>query len=226
MTATTTPVHTTSDRLARPATPWTSTGRIAAAICLIGGGVGWTVADFIGFGKDGVDQLAYDRAHPTLAGIGLTADLIGTVFILGAAVAWVLLGRGRSPRLAWTAGAMLGPALIAQGVVSGVEITQYALARDGRFDLAALADAVASPAQMGIPGWMFLPMFMIGAFVGLIVAMIALWRSGSVARPAIIMVALFQVSQALPQVVPTTPLLLVGLVWMALDVAVLRRPGR
>ena len=230
MTTTSGSVDTTTRRAerrarpGRPATPWTPRGRIAGAACLVAGTLGWTIASFIGFGLDGVAQLEFDRMHPVAAGIGLSCDLIGTVFVLGAAVVWLLLGRERSPKIAWTGAVMLGFALIAQGAVSGVEITKYALARDGRFDLSALADAIASPSQMGIPGYVFLPMFMIGAFLGLVLAMIAVWRSGSVARPAIILVVLFQVSQALPMPVPTTPLLLVGAIWMALNLTVLRRP--
>jgi hypothetical protein len=200
-----------------PAAGWPPLGRIAAAGCFVAGGALWTVGELIGFGKDGVDQLIYLRDHPTPAGIGLTADLLGTVFMVGTAVAWFLLSRRRSSRLAVVGGVLLTLGLVMQGVMSGVEMTEFALVRSGALPLHTLDTALGSSSAMGLAGDVAMPLFLAGAFAGIVVAMVALWRSRAVARAAIVLVLLFQVGQ-LVGVVPTSPLLLAGLCWMAVDV--------
>jgi hypothetical protein len=47
----------------------------------------------------------------------------------------VLLARQRAPRLAWTGGILLGLGLCGLMAVQGFETLQFALVRDGRFDL-------------------------------------------------------------------------------------------
>ncbi|MCU1668516.1 MAG: hypothetical protein JWP40_1443 [Blastococcus sp.] len=200
-----------------PATGWSPAGRVAAATTLAVGGALWTVGDLIGFGKDGSDHVAYMHDHPGAAGIGITADVLGTLFIAGTALAWFLLSRRRSPRLAVAGAVLLAIGLAMQWVLEGVELTQFALVRQGAFPVDRVADSLSSPTAMGLPGYLFMPMFMIGAFLGIVVAMIALWRSGSVSRTAIVLVLLFQLAQLIG-VVPGSPFLFVGLLWMAVDV--------
>lgn len=217
MTTITDTTGTGATPLRSVAAGWTPAGRIAAATVLVLGGVLWTVGDLIGFGEKGVDHLAYMRDHPGPTGIGLTGDLLGTVFMLGAAAAWLLLSRPRSPRLATAGAALLAIGLAMQCVVSGVESTEFALVRVGAVPLDRLDSILNSPTAMGLPGYLFLPLWMVGAFGGIVVAMIALWRSRSVARPAIVLVLLFQVVQFFG-IVPGSPFLLLGLLWMAVDV--------
>ena len=63
-------------------------------------------------------------------------------FLLGSALVYVPLSRERSPRLAYTAGILLGTGLVGLTAVQGSETTQFGLAQDGRFDLVTLADAI------------------------------------------------------------------------------------
>jgi hypothetical protein len=215
---TTTTEHTgTPAPLRSAAAAWGPVGRVAAATTFALGGALWTVGDLIGFGKDGGDHLAYMHDHPGAAAIGLTGDLLGTLFMLGAAAAWFQLSRHRSPKLAVAGAVLLSIGLAMQCVVSGVEMTQFALVRSGVVSVGGLATALASPTALGLPGYVAFPLWIIGAFVGIVVAMVALWRSHAVARPAIVLVLLFQVTQFVG-VVPGSPFLLVGLVWMAVDV--------
>jgi hypothetical protein len=216
MTTTTDPTGTAAP-LRSAARDWTRGGRVAAAAAFAAGGALWTVGDLIGFGKDGTDHLVYMHGHPGAAGIGLTGDLLGTLFMLGAAAAWFLLSWRRSPKLAVAGAVLLSIGLMMQCVLSGVEMTQFALARSGAVPVGLLATTLDSPAAMGLAGDVFLPLWMGGAFVGIVLAMISLWRSRSVARPAIVLVLLFQVVQFVG-VIPGSPFLLVGLVWMAADV--------
>jgi hypothetical protein len=216
MTTTTGNARASAASTRSPAADWTPAGRGAAAAALALGGALWTVGDLIGFGKDGADHIAYMREHSGAAGIGITADTLGTLFVAGAALAWFLLSRRRSPKLAVAGAVLLGIGLAMQCVLEGVELTQFALVRRGAFSVDRVTDALGSSTAMGLPGYLFMSMFMVGAFAGIVVAMIALWRSRSISRPAIVLVLLFQLAQAVG-VVPGSPFLLVGLVWMAVD---------
>lgn len=216
---------TTIDDRVNAARNWTPFGRAAGAVCLIGGSIGWLAGELIGFGKDGPDLVSFEREHPTLAGIGLAADLIGTILILGAVVVWFLLARQRSPRLARAGAALLGVALIAQGVVCGVEISQFALAVDGHVDMSAVATALASPSQMGIAGYVFAPLWFVAPLAGIVLMMVALWRSRTLARAAIVLVVAFQLVQIFG-VFPGTVLLTVGMCWMAVSVLIAGRTRR
>lgn len=217
MTATTAASPRARTTAPSPAAGWTPAGRTAAAGALVGGGASWTAGELVGWGRDGTAQLAWMGAHPVAAGIGMTADLLGTLLLVGAAATWFALARRHSPRLARAGAGLLVVGLVAQAVVSGVEMAQFALVRDGGIPLARLAGALGSAADLGLAGYLWLPMFYLGAFLGVVVSMTALWRSRAVARPAIVLVVAFQVLQLVGGL-PVTPVLLIGLTWMAVDV--------
>lgn len=135
-------------------------------------------------------------------------------FLIGGAIVYVLLARQRAPRLAWTGGILLGLGLCGLMAVQGFETLQFALVRDGRFDLEALADVVdnvsTAPAiAMGV-------MFIGGAALGVLVTSAALWRSRAVPRgAALLLVVFFIVDAPLSQPLIGHVIALVGALWIA-----------
>ncbi|MFG2039896.1 hypothetical protein [Dactylosporangium sp. NPDC048998] len=202
-----------------PVTGWTSAGRAGAAITLVASGLLWLVGDVIGFGQD---HMAYMTSHPALGGIGVTADILAVPFLLGSAVVWLLMARRASPKLAWIGAILLVLAFTAQAMIEGVETIAYSVAQSDRIDHATFAEV--SNQLPGLPGAVFMAMFFIGGSLGIVLAMVAVWRSRAVPRTAVVLPVAFQVVEMAGVPFPATVLVLVGLVWMA--VAVLRTPGR
>jgi hypothetical protein len=168
-----------------------------------------------------VRRAAYISAHPALTAIGVTADMLGTALLMVAVPIWLLLGRVRSPRLAW-AGAVLGVfGMVAQAVIHGVDLTDYQVARAGTLDYASYQKVL--DAGTSLPLVVFMVMFLAGAFLGTALAMIALWRSRTVPRPAILLWAAFLAVNLASVPMPTTVLALAALVWMAVAIV---RTGR
>lgn len=206
-----------------PAVAWTPAGRVAAAVALSGGGVLWLVGDLIGFGHSGVDRAAYVAAHPTLTGVGVSADMLGIALLFFAIPIWLLLGRQRSPRLAWT-GAVLGVfGMVAQAVIHGVDIVDYMVARSRAVDFATFHRIVDGGS--GLPLAVFMVMFLGGAFLGTALTMVALWRARSLPRAALVLwIAFLAVNLASIQM-PTTIIALAALTWMAVAIARARNTG-
>jgi hypothetical protein len=203
-----------------PAAAWTPTGRAAAAVALIGGGVLWLVGDLIGFGHSGVERAAYVTAHPTLTGVGVSADMLGTALLLFAIPIWLLLGRHRSPRLAWAGAVLGGLGMAAQAVIHGVDIVDYMVARSRSLDFATFRQVVDGGS--GLPFAIFMIMFLGGAFLGTALTMIALWRARSLPRPALVLwIAFLAVNLASIQM-PTTIIAVVALTWMAVAIVRVR----
>jgi hypothetical protein len=100
-------------------------------------------------------------------------------FLIGGAAVLVALTRGRSPRLAWVAGALMTFAMVGLGAVHGVEMAAYGLTRSG--DLAA-AKAVLDASDLGLPFVVLAVMFFGGAVFGTLTLAAATWRSPLVPR--------------------------------------------
>jgi hypothetical protein len=204
-------------RPSSPAAGWPPLGRAAAAAALAAGGALWLVGDLVGFGHSGVDRGGYVQSHPVIAGIGVVADMLGTTLLFFALPVWLLLSRQRSPRLAWI-GAILGTfGMTAQAVIHGVDITDYMIARSGTVDFAAFHRVIDSGS--GLPFAVFMVMFLIGAFVGTAIAMVALWRAGTLPRPALLLWVAFLIVNLVSVPMPTTILAFLALAWMALAIA-------
>jgi hypothetical protein len=208
----------TTTRTAGPAVPstalgWTARGRYAAAAVLTTLGVLWLAASLIGYGKHDLERLQWTAQHPLPAGLGLAADMLAVPFVVGTAAVWLLLSRRASPRLAWTGAVLLTCAAAGQGVVVGMELAGYVVARSGAVDLGTWAALTDSPS--GLPIAVLVVLFLGGAFGGILVAMTALWRARAVPRGAILLVLVAQVADGVSAYVPATAIGLVGLAWMA-----------
>lgn len=117
---------------------------------------------------------------------------------------------------------LLGIALSLQSIVSGIEITQFALARSGALSLPTLDSTLESSQNLGLPGMFLLPLWFVTPTLGIVVMMIALWRSRTVSRVAIVLVLASQVLELVGIPLPGDWLLsFVGMTWMAFAVLTL-----
>jgi hypothetical protein len=210
-------------RAVSPAAGWSPAARAAGAFTFIASGLLWVLADVIGFGKDGVESLAWTAAHPTLAGIGLTADIVAVPFLYGATLVWLLLSLRASRKLAIIGATMLTFGLAAQATLNGIGMAAFLVAVRNKVDLAVFNTALGDGTDVTVPTVAFMAMFFIGAFVGIVIMMVAVWRSRALPRPAAALLVAFQVAGFVPLHFPTTVLAAAGLVWMAIA---LLRSGR
>jgi hypothetical protein len=113
-------------------------------------------------------------------------------------IVYVLLARERSTRLAWAGGILLGLGLCGLVTLQGFEALEFALVRDGRFDLVALADLVDNVSTA--PAIAMAIVFLGGVTLGILVTSAAVWRSGAVPRGvALLLVVFFIVDAPLSQ---------------------------
>jgi hypothetical protein len=123
--------------------------------------------------------LDWAATNSTAAYLTKSFDVLAVPFLLGTALVYVLLARERSPRLAYTGGAMLASGLLGLAAVEGVESLAVILAQDQRTDLGGLAEAL--DASSG-PAVVILLLLVVGALLGTLVLSVALWRSSAVPR--------------------------------------------
>jgi hypothetical protein len=207
---------------ASPAAFWSGPTRVAGALTLVLSGLLWAIADIIGPHLNGAASLNWIAANPGLAGIGITADMLATPCLLGATAVWLLLSRRRSPRLAWTGAVLLVLGLTGQAMIMGVELVDYMVARSRKIDPTVYSAVVGDAPDPSLPGTVFMVMFFVGAFVGIVVMMVAVWRSRALPRAAAALLVAFQLTASVNPPFPTTVIATAGLVWMA--VALLRTP--
>lgn len=207
-----------SDRSSSPAARFTPLGRLAAAGTLVVGATFQVLAFALipDYSKT-LDRLQWVAAHPAQAQVSKTFDLLALPFLFGGVIVYVLLGRERAPRLAWTGGILLGLGMCGLMAVQGYETLEFALVHDGRFDLRALADVVdnlstAPEIAMGI-------MFIVCAVLGIVVTAVALWRSRAVPRGIPLLLVVFIVVDApLSQPLLGHVIALVAASWLAYSI--------
>lgn len=136
--------------------------------------------------SDTAARLAWVSEHAEAATVAKSLDLVAVPFLVAVAVVYVLLSRQRSPRLSYVGGALLVTGLLGLAAVEGFETFLFIAVGDGRFELPAIADVADN--QMAGPGAVMMVMFLIPAFVGLLIIAAALWRSASVPRAAVALV--------------------------------------
>jgi hypothetical protein len=200
---------------ANPAAHFTRLGRFAAAGTLVVGATFQVLAFALmpDFGKT-IDRLHWIAAHPAQAQASKTFDLLAVPFLIGAVIVYVLLARSRAPRLAWAGGILLGLGMCGLLSVQGIETLEFALVRDGRFNLGALAHVVDNASTVPIVVTAIL--FLGGAALGIVVTAVALWRSKAVPRgAAVLLVVFFAVDVAASQPLIAHVIALVGAAWIA-----------
>jgi hypothetical protein len=213
------------DLAGSPAARWSRTGRLAAAATLVLAASCQLAAFLTEVQHDEtIDRLRWIAEHPDRANLAKTFDLLAMPFLFGVVLVYVLLSRGRSPRLAYAGGILLGCGMVGLTASQGFEILEFTLAQDGRFDLTALADAVDDVSIA--PAIAMLLLFIPGAFFGLLTMSVALWRSLAVPRGAVLLIPAFIVTDFFLQMgVLGHAIALVGACWIASAVLLAGRAG-
>jgi hypothetical protein len=186
---TTTPATAVPGHGLHPAARLGTTLRVAAATTLV-----------LGTGLHAAAWLVYSQSNLTTTYTSVAAgavrpDLSSALFILGipfwiASIAvYVLLGRSRSPRLAWTGGALLvvGFTMLAANI--GTEIMTTFLARQATITPAQAAQATRTLTSPSATVMNLL--FLIGVVLGIPLTAVSLWRSRAVPRTAAALLVAF-----------------------------------
>lgn len=211
------------DRAANPAARFSTLGRAAAAGTLVVGATFQVLAFALmpDFDKT-VGRLQWITDHPTQAAASKTFDVLAVPFLLGAVIVYFLLARERAPRLAWAGSILLGLGMCGLMGVQGLETLEFQLARDGRFNLHALADVVDNIS--GAPAIALGLMFIGGAALGIVVTSIALWRSRAVPRAIpVLLIVFFLVDVAASQPLIAHVIALIAAVWIAWTILAAQR---
>ena len=164
----------------RAEVPFTGRGRWVAAVLLVTG----TLLQLVEFVlenpiDDNEDRVAYWADHTTRVGISMAAGIAAVPFLIGGFGVLVALCRPFTPRLAWTAAALLTMAMVGLAAIHGLEATAYGLLRAGDSDAAVTA---LEGEDIGAPGAVVFIMFLGGALFGIITIAVAMWRSPLVPR--------------------------------------------
>jgi hypothetical protein len=187
-TTTTTSTDFVEHRL-HPAVRLSTALRVAAATTLV-----------LGTGLHAAAWLVYSQPNLTTTFTSVAAgavrpDLSDALFVLGipfwiASVAvYILLGRSRSPRLAWTGGALLVAGLTMLATNLGTEIMTSFLVRDATIS-PAQADQATRSLSSPSAGVMNI-VFLIGVGLGIPLTAASLWRSRAVPRTAAALLVAF-----------------------------------
>ena len=173
-------ITTDPDSVSLPDPVFRGRARWAAAAVLVAGGL-LQVVEFAleNAPEDNGARVQAWSEHLARQGLSSSAGLLAVPFLLGGIAVLVALTRGRSPRLAWTAGGLLTFAMAGLAAVHGYELAAYGLARSG--DLAGAA-RVLDGSDLGAPGPVMLVMFLGCAVAGTLVLAVAVWRSPLVPR--------------------------------------------
>jgi hypothetical protein len=189
MRSTTTPATVVPNDRIHPAARLSSPLRVAAATTLV-----------LGTSLHAAAWLVYSEPNLTATFTAVAAgavrpDLSSALIILGipfwmASIAvYVLLGRSRSPRLAWTGGALLvvGFTMLAANI--GTEIMTTFLTRQTTITPAEAAQATRTLTSPSATVMNLL--FLIGVVLGIPLTAVSLWRSRAVPRTAAALLVLF-----------------------------------
>ncbi|MDQ1483556.1 MAG: hypothetical protein QOF35_1632 [Actinomycetota bacterium] len=166
-------------------------------------------------------SVAAGAARPDLS---LALNVLATPFWIGGIAVYVLLGRARSPRLAWTGGTLLVAGLTALAANLGTEIMTSYLVRQTTISPAQADHATRTLSSP--PASVMSLLFAIGVGLGIPLTAASLWRSGAVPRlAAALLVAFLVLDLAGQSTIPALSVIahIIGLIaasWMA--TAVLR----
>jgi hypothetical protein len=165
-----------------PVAPPVFTGltRWAAAVILVTGPLLQAVEFLLAQAfDDPAARVVFWAGHPSQVELSMASGLLAVPFLIGGFSVLVALTRATSPRLAWTGGTCLTFAMVGLAAAHGYELAAYGLARSG--DVAA-ATAALNGDHLGLPGIVFIVIFLGGAVVGTGALAAAVWRSPLVPR--------------------------------------------
>jgi hypothetical protein len=204
-----------------PAARWTPLARWAAALTLVLGtglqAAAWVV-DVQPSYRATLDAAVQNPARSAVVELLLA---LAVPFLVWGFGVYAVLGRRRSPRLAWAGGILTTGGLILLGSHLGSEMVQVQLAADGVLSPAAVA-RLADRASLGatVVGFGFLGCIL----VGIPLTAVSLWRSRAVPRLAALFLACFLAVDLAGQGVAAHVIAFVAASWIALTLIRVRPP--
>lgn len=123
--------------------------------------------------------------------VSLTLNVLSIPFWIASVAVYVMLGRTRSPGIAWIGGSLLVGGLAALAANLGTEATTSALVGDHVITPAAAASATL--ALDTLPSTAFNLLFLVGVGLGIPLTGVSLWRSRAVPREAASLLVAFLV---------------------------------
>jgi hypothetical protein len=158
-----------------------------------------------------------DSDNPGRGQLSKMFDVLAMPFLIASAAVYIMLGRKRSPRLAWIAGTALAAGLVGLAVLQGWEILSYNLVIQGVLPPATVANAVdnISSAPAGVA--VMLLFFVLG-FGGLLATLFSLWRSRAVPRVAVLILLLGFALDIAGRGVEGHVISFVGATWIAVTI--------
>jgi hypothetical protein len=163
--------------------------RVAAATTLVLG-AGLQAASWLVYA--GLDLAATYRLVTAGAGrpdMSLALNTLATPFWIAGVAVYVLLGRIRSPRLAWIGGTLLVVGLTGLATNHGTEIMTYSMVQNAIID-PTQADHATRTLE-SLPAVVTNIMFLVGVVLGIPLTAAALWRSRAVPRVAAALLVAF-----------------------------------
>jgi hypothetical protein len=163
--------------------------RVAAAATLVLG-AGLQAASWLVYA--GLDLAATYSLVAAGAGrpdMSLALNTLATPFWIASVAVYVLLGRIRSPRLAWIGGTLLVGGLTGLATNLGTEIMTYSMVQSAIID-PTQAD-FATRTLESLPAVVVNIMFLVGVVLGIPLTAASLWRSRAVPRTAAALLVAF-----------------------------------
>jgi hypothetical protein len=193
-------------------------GRIAAAVALILGSGCQAVSFLLApTPADSTEWLTWIANNPGRGQLSKMFDVLAMPFLIASAAVYIMLGRKRSPRLAWIAGIALAAGLVGLAVLQGWEILSYNLVIQGVLPPASVANAVdnisSSPAAVAV-----MLLFFVLGFGGLLATLFSLWRSRAVPRVAVLILLLGFALDIAGRGVEGHVISFVGATWIAVTI--------
>ena len=109
-----------------PLAIWRTRMRTVAAVTLVAAGALQVGGDLLEPDVEGyAEKLTWVAGHPDTYTVSSILWFLSIPLLIGVAAVFIALGRVRSPKLAWTGGALLILGMVALGVIQGVEAGIY-----------------------------------------------------------------------------------------------------
>jgi hypothetical protein len=200
---------------------WLWRHRIAAASAMLAAGVLQTIEDVVEpTHEDPTARFEAMARDATPFEVSKLFGITALPFLMVTAVVLWAMARGRMPRLAFTAGAMVFAGFIGLSVLQGVETVEIVALKGGLgvADVQRIDDGVTGSVA-GIP----IVVMFLSLLIGLLLLTVALWRARTVPRIALLLIVAFLAADfgvlgALP--FPVHVIWLAALAWIAWSVLI------